>query len=166
MKHKILALLAVIFVSSFVAAQTKTDVKTETELKALVKQMTDAQVRYDTITLDKIFTNDYIEISPVGEFDPREKVLGFYTPEAKSKMGGAEATVETDDFSIRSYDKFAIVIARFSFTRKIAGELPRPPFNIRATLVCRKEKGVWKIATASYTGIRPPQPQTPAPKPQ
>ncbi|HEX9962206.1 MAG TPA: nuclear transport factor 2 family protein, partial [Pyrinomonadaceae bacterium] len=134
-------------------AQTQKD---EAKLTALVKQMTDAQMSYQPDALDKIFTADYIEISPVGEFDPRAKVLGFYKPEMKPDSSKMSASVEATDFSIRNYDKFAIVIARLNFTRTVEGRT-LPPISLRATIVCRKEKGDWKIASVQYTGIRPPQ---------
>ena len=141
-----------ILTSSFAFAQNKE----EESLKSLVKQMTDAQQNYDAGTLDKIFTADYIEISPVGEFDTREKVLGFYKPEMKPPAGKMSATTEATEFSIRSYDKFAIVITRLNYTIVSDGK-NLPPLSIRAMIVCRKEKGAWKIASAQYTGIRPPQ---------
>lgn len=119
--------------------------------------MTDAQMSYQPEALDKIFAADYIEISPVGEFDPREKVLGFYKPEMKPDSSKMTATVEATDFSIRHYDKFAIVITRLNYTRTAGGKT-LPPVSMRATIVCRKEKGEWKIVSAQYTGIRPPQP--------
>lgn len=133
-----------------VFAQSKED----ESLKSLVKQMTDAQQNYDAAALDKIFTEDYIEISPAGEFDPRAKVLGFYKPELKPPADKMTASVETTDHSIRVYDKFAVVIARLNYTITSDGKT-LPPRSIRATIVCRKEKGAWKIASAQYTGIRP-----------
>jgi len=132
-----------------VFAQSKED----DALKSLVKQMTDAQSNYDAATLDKILTVDYIEISPVGEFDPREKVLGFYKPELKPPADKMTVTTEATEFSIRVYDKFAVVITRFNYTMTSDGK-PLPPRSIRATIVCKKEKGAWKIASAQYTGIR------------
>ena len=151
MKYVGVALL--IFISATVAfAQANS--KNEAALKALVKQMTDAQVAYDAAALDRIFTSDYIEISPLGEFDPRDKVLGFYKPELKPP---AMPTLELGDYSIRDYGKFAIVIVKLTYTMTIDGK-PAPPRSMRATLVCRSEKGGWKIASAQYTGIRPAQP--------
>ena len=148
MKLKVFVLL--LFLSSVsVFAQSKED---ET-LKSLVKQMTEAQQNYDAAALDKLLTADYIEISPVGEFDPREKVLGFYKAELKPPAGKMTATVEATDFSIRVYEKFAVVITRLDYTITSDGK-PLPPRSMRATIVCRKEKGAWKIASAQYTGIR------------
>ena len=153
MKFRILFFAFVLFLtSSFAFAQTKD----EDALKSLVKQMTEAQQNYQPDVLDKIFTPDYIEISPAGEFDPREKVLGFYKPELKPPAEKMTATVEATDFSIRVYDKFAVVIARLNYTITSDGKT-LPPRSIRATIVCKKEKGAWKIASAQYTGIRPPQ---------
>lgn len=148
-------LLLLIFSCTFAFAQTQKD---EVKLTSLVKQMTDAQMNYQPEALDKIFASDYIEISPVGEFDPREKVLGFYKPEMKPDPSKMTASVEATDFSIRNYDKFAIVITRLNFTRTVAGKT-LPPISMRATIVCRKEKGEWKIASVQYTGIRPTTPK-------
>jgi uncharacterized protein (TIGR02246 family) len=147
-----------VLILSFAAFSAFAQSKDDDALKSLVKQMTDAQSAYDAAALDKIFTADYIEISPVGEFDPRDKVLGFYKPEMKPPAGKMSATTEATEFSIRIYDKFAIVITRLNYTIVSDGKT-LPPRLIRAMIVCRKEKGAWKIASAQYTGIRPPQTQ-------
>ncbi len=148
--------LIVFFCGVAVSAQTAY----ETPLKALVKQMTDAQIGYDAKTLDRILTADYIEISPLGEFDPREKVIGFYSPEAKAQAAGMSISVEPTDFSIRSYGKFAIVITQLNY-KMSAGGKDLPPRAIRVTYVMRKVGSAWKIASAHYTSIRPPQPPNP-----
>lgn len=150
MKFRVFIFILVL--SGFVYSQDQR----EESLKSLVKQMTDAQMNYQPAALDKIFTADYIEISPVGEFDTREKVLGFYKPEIKPPARKMSAAVEATEFSIRNYDDFAVVITRLNYTMTSDGK-PLPPRSIRATIVCRKEKGVWRIASAQYTGIRPPQ---------
>ena len=144
-------ILVLLLSSVSVFAQTKTD----ESLKSLVKRMTDAQINYQPDALDKIYTADFIEISPVGEFDPREKVLGFYKPELKPPADKTSTSVEATEFSIRIYGDTAIIITRLNFT--ITNEGKTSPFGMRATLVCRREKGAWKIASAQYTGIRPPR---------
>lgn len=141
-----------------IVAQSMT--KNEATFKSLIKQMTDAQIAYDAAALDKILAADYIEISPVGEFDPREKVLGFYTPEARAAAGKMSAKLDVSDFSIRQYEKFAIVISKFTYILENEGK-PLPPRSMRVTTVFRKEKSGWRIASAQYTGIRP----APAAKP-
>jgi ketosteroid isomerase-like protein len=151
---KFLSFIFVLILSGYAFAKSKDD----DSLKALVKQMTDAQSAFDAAALDKILAADYIEISPVGEFDPRDKVLGFYKPELKPPAGKMSATTELAEFSIRNYDKFAVVIVRLNYTIISEGKT-LPPRSMRATIVCRKEKGKWKIASTQYTGIRPPQNQ-------
>lgn len=155
-------ILAITFASiGVVSVFTQTQSKDETALKSLIKQMTDAQAAYDSVVLDRIFSSDYTEISPAGEFDPREKVLGFYTPKAKAEAGNANVSLDISEYSFRQYDKFAVVIAKFTYTITADGKA-MPPRSMRAMIVFRKEKGEWKIASAQYTGIRPPTP----PKPQ
>lgn len=151
MKLKIFIFL-LLFSSVSIFAQSKDD----ESLKALVKKFTDAQQNYQPEVLDKILTADYIEISPVGEFDPREKVLGFYKLELKPPAEKMTAKTDVSDFSIRNYGKFAIVIATFNYAITSEGK-QLPPRSIRATIVCRKDKNDWKIASAQYTGIRPPK---------
>jgi uncharacterized protein (TIGR02246 family) len=149
MKLKVFTFLLLLLSSVSAFAQSKED----DALKSLVKQMTDAQQNYDAAALDKILTADYIEISPIGEFDPREKVLGFYKPELKPPADKMTVSTEATEFSIRVYEKFAVVITRLNYTMTRDGK-PIPPPSIRVTLVCKKEKGAWKIASAQYTGIR------------
>lgn len=151
MKLKLLFPIVLIFAASAFAQASDENV-----LKALVKSMTDAQIGYDAKTLDRILTADYAEISPLGEFDPRAKVIGFYSPEAKAQAAGMSISVETTDFSIRSYGNFAIVIAQLNY-KMSAGGKDMPPRAIRVTYAMRKKGPAWKIATAQYTNIRPPQ---------
>ena len=146
----------VIFALSLVSiASAQPSSKDDAALTSLVKQLADAQVAFDVSALDRIFTSDYIEISPLGEFDPRDKVLGFYKPEMKPP-GGIGMTLDVSEVSIRNYGKFAVVIAKLTYTP--TGGQNAPPRSIRGTFVCRREGKDWKIASAQYTGIRPPQP--------
>ncbi len=123
-------------------------------LKALVSQLIDAQTRYDAPALDRLFASDYIEISPLGEFDPREAVLGFYAPSEKPDPAKMSTSVEAAEHSIRSDGKVAIVIARLNFSITLDGKA-LPPRSLRATFVMRKEGAAWKFASAQYTSIRP-----------
>jgi ketosteroid isomerase-like protein len=148
MKLKVLFFLLLLSSVSAFAQSTEDEA-----LKSLVKQFTEAQANYKPDVLDKLLTADYIEISPAGEFDPREKVLGFYKPELKPPAEKMTVVTEATDFSIRVYDRFAVVIARLNYTMTSEGK-PLPPRSMRATFVFKKEKNAWKIASAQYTGIR------------
>ena len=122
--------------------------------------MTTAQSSYDAAALDKLFTADYIEISPVGEFDPRAKVLSFYTPAEKEKAAGVSVQVAEYFRSIRIYDDTAVAIVELTFTMSMGGKT-LPPRKMMATMVLREASDNWKIASVQYTAIRP---AAPAPK--
>ena len=154
-------LMASASIELLAALQGFAQTKDEAELTKLVNKMVAAQMNYDAATLDAVFTADYIEISPVGEFDPRDKVLGFYKPELKPDPAKVSTKSEASEGSIRVRDKSAVVILRLDYTITADGKT-MPPCGMRVMLVCAKEKGVWKIASAQYTGIRPPQPPKPA----
>lgn len=124
-------------------------------LKKAVDNMTTAQADYDAGALDRLFTEDFIEVSPAGEFDPRDKVISFYSADSKAKAGGAEIRIDENFRSIRVYGNTAIVIAELSYFITQQGKT-MPPRKMMITIVGRKAKGKWKIASAQYTGVRPP----------
>ncbi len=157
MRIKLLAIAAIVLLATL---QSFAQTKDEAELTRLVNKMVAAQVDYDAAELDRIFTADYIEISPVGEFDRRDKVLGFYKPELKPDATKVSTKATASEWSIRMRDKSAVVIVRLDYTITADGKT-LPPRGIRVMVVCAKEKGGWKIASAQYTGIRPPQPPKP-----
>jgi ketosteroid isomerase-like protein len=126
--------------------------KDESALTELVSQVFNAQSKFDPATLEKSYASDFIEISPVGEVDNREKAISFYKPEANPEGSKVKITVTADEFVIRTYRDFAVVIARISFAQPETSA--RPPVRLRVTLSCRKSNGAWKIVSAQYTGIR------------
>lgn len=164
MLHRLL-LLSVLLIASAILVSAQSNFKDEAALKQLVDRLTTAQTEYDPAALDKLFTADYIEISPAGEFDPRAKVLTFYTPDAKAKMAGISVSVEKTYPSIRVYGDVAVVIVEMTYKMSKDGA-HRPGPKMMATIVTRKEKGTWKIASAQYTGVRPPPAAPAQAKPQ
>jgi hypothetical protein len=154
MKRLSIFTILFLFLSGVASAQSSS--KDDATLRSLVTQAALAQTAFRPVTLDRILTKDYIEISPAGEFDPREKVLGFYKPDLKPPAN-VIPKVELSEFSIRRYGRFAIVIAKLTYSTTVDSKA-MPPRSMRATFACRQEKGSWKIASAHYTGIRPPPP--------
>lgn len=129
------------------------------ELIAVIKKAAEAQENYDPITLDKIYASDYIEISPKGEIDEREKAIGFYKVDDVEKAKSRTPRYILDDFKVRNYGKYAMIISRFSFAFK--NDLSKPPTPVGLVLYgLRKEKGVWKIYSAQFTPFPPPQKPT------
>ena len=135
-------------------AQTNKTRATEQALLELIKQLVAAQQNFDAAALDKLLAADYVEVSPVGEVDERAKVIGFYAPAAKAAAGPA-VTITVDEPQYRLRDNTALVIVRESFQRKVGDQVR--DMAMRASFTLRKEQGRWLIASAQYTGIRPPQ---------
>ena len=161
MTCRYLTILTLFLTSTFVAQAQSKD---ETSIRKAIDAMTTAQSAYDADALEKLFTADFIEISPIGEFDPRAKVLSFYAPAEKEKSGGFDIAVAEEFRSIRVYGDTAVAIVELTFTMSKDGKT-MPARQMMATVVLRKERGSWKIASSQYTGIRQP-PAQPASAPQ
>lgn len=56
----------------------------EQELKALGKAYADAQFAFDQAALIRMTAPKFVEVSPKGEVDEREAVIGFYAADKKS----------------------------------------------------------------------------------
>ncbi|MES2339474.1 MAG: nuclear transport factor 2 family protein [Pseudomonadota bacterium] len=104
-----------------------------------------AQRAFDPAALADVTMPDFVEISPVGEVDPRAKVLGFYAP---AERRGTPPAMTLSEQSVRSFGDTAIVTARVSFG----------PGAVRAVYVACKDKGRWALVSAQYTPIRGPKP--------
>ena len=152
------AFLVLLIVVADIPAQNRSNQNSDEQaLSDLVRQMATAQTNFDPATLNKIYASDYIEVSPIGEVDAREKAIGFYKIEANSDGDKMKMVVTADEFSIRLYKDFAVVIARLTFAQTGSATPARPPVSFRTTIVCRKEKGAWKIGSVQATGIRLPR---------
>ena len=78
------------------------------ELTALVKRHAEAQGSFDVTTLKAITAENYVEISPVGEVDPREKMLSFYAPEQKRPS----PQLKVDEPLVRVFGDSAVIYTR------------------------------------------------------
>lgn len=135
------------------AAQGKS---AETEVIAVVQQLADAQRTFDQAALDRLLAPDYIEVSPVGDVDSRDKVIGFYGPDAKAKAPPVES-IKLDETTARIYGDHATVIARQTMNMNVGGT--SRSVVMRVTAHIRKIGGAWRISSMQYTGVRPPKPQ-------
>lgn len=132
------------------------NVKNE-EIIAVVKKAVEAQQNYDTTTLEKVYGSDYIEISPKGEIDERSKAISFYKVEDVETAKARTPRYILDEFKVRNYGKFAMIISRFSIGFK--NDTTKPPTPVGLVLYAlRKEKGEWKIYSAQFTPFPPPKP--------
>ncbi len=123
------------------------------QLLKLVQSYTEAQRDFEPSKIDAIVTRDFYEVSPLGEVDPREKVLGFYLPANKR----AAPTMEVSEPAVQMFGNTGTVVVKLSGSVTVNAE--KRNFALRAGYVAVNEGGKWKLASAQYTGIRPTKPQ-------
>lgn len=121
------------------------------ELVALVNRHVEAQRNFDQAALREITADNYIEISPLGEVDSRDKMLSFYDVDKRR----AAPAIQVDEPSVRTFDHSAIVIARLSYTIGADGQTRN--VAMRASYVARQLDGKWQLVSSQYTPIRPPK---------
>jgi len=114
----------------------------------LVQRFTAAQNGFDVAALKALTSADYIEISPLGEVDPRDKMLSFYV----KKDDKPRPTIGVDDMTTRMLGDTALVTARVFYTME-AGDGSRT-FSLRSTFVAQRQGGAWKLVSSQYTPIR------------
>ena len=117
---------------------------------ALVQRFSDARAHFDARALNALLTPDYVEVSPRGEVDRRQAVLGFYAADKASPV--PPMTYDTQD--VRRYGDTAIVIgsAAFSVPAPTGGAMTR---TVRVTYVERRIGERWLMASTQYTGVQP-----------
>ena len=120
-----------------------------TPVTNLVQQFTEAQGKMDAPTLKTLTAENYIEVSPLGEVDPRDKMLTFYVKDDKR----VPPTLTIEEATTRLLGDTAVVIAKISYTSMVEGE--KRTFSLRSTFVAEKIKNDWKMVSVQYTPIRP-----------
>ena len=124
----------------------------DAELVALVQRHAQAQNNFDQLALKATTAENYVEISPVGEVDGREKMLSFYAPEQKRPS----PQLQFDEPVVRLFGDTALISARLSY--RLNQEAGARTFALRAGYVARLVDKQWLLVSAQYTGIRPPKP--------
>lgn len=131
------------------------DAAARDQIASVIGELTTAQKNYDAAALDRLFAADYVEISPVGELDDRARVLSFYTPDKRDPLNGELISYMVEELTTRIYGDTAVAVARLPFTMKMPdGQTTSRAF--RCTFVLVRDGSSWKVASAQYTGIRPP----------
>lgn len=124
------------------------------EIPELIRTFLKAQQSFDPATLKDKTVDNYAEVSPLGELDERNAVLEFYDP---AHRVDAPAISISDD-KLRIFGDTGIDIVTIKYTIAQAGAPPHD-FQIRATFVAMRTRGVWKMASAQYTRIQSPPTQ-------
>ncbi|NGZ84638.1 nuclear transport factor 2 family protein [Duganella aceris] len=144
--------LLLIMVVAVASAAVQAEESPQQALLQLVQSYSDAQIGFEPQKIDAVVTRDFIEVSPAGEVDPREKVLGFYEP--SRKKGDPQRFIASEPV-VRVFGNAASVIVNLTGSATVNGE--KRSFSFRAGYLAVKEGGQWKLASAQYTGIRPPK---------
>lgn len=145
---------AILLAGCSIAAQVALAAPAEDEVKTLVQRFTAAQSGFDAATLKTLTADNYIEISPLGEVDPREKMLSFYG----KKDDKPRPEIGVDEMSTRVLGDSAVTIGRVFYSMNAGGQTRT--FSLRSVFVAAKQGGSWKLVSAQYTPIR--QAATPA----
>lgn len=120
-------------------------------LVELVQRHAEAQRDFDQATLQATTADNYVEVSPAGEVDSREKMLSFYAPDQKR----ASPQLTVTEPMVRVLGDTAVVLAKLNYTMGAEGQARS--FAMRASYVAQLKDGKWKLVSAQYTGIRPPK---------
>lgn len=134
------------------------DAVVDRSLLDLAQSVVDAQRNFDQPALETLLAPGFLEISPVGEVDTRDEVIGFYSPEAKAKSAAGPQPVSStlSEPEVRVHGDQAIVIAKDTVMLKM-GEQSRS-VAFRVLFHFRRIEGAWRLQTAQYTGLRPAVP--------
>lgn len=120
-------------------------------VEELVRRFTEAQREMDVATLKALTAEQYVEVSPLGEVDHREKMLTFYAKDG----GRAAPTAVIEESMTRLLGETVIVIAKITYSTVVEGQ--KRSFSLQSSFVAQKFNGDWKLVSAHYTAIRPPK---------
>lgn len=118
-------------------------------LTSLVDSFTRAQREYNQPKLAALTTPDYVEVSPIGDVDTRDEMLGFYAPDKKR----ASPELVISERLTRRQGDTALVLAKLSFAAPGPGGVARM-VALRASFVARRTGRIWRLAAAHYTPVR------------
>jgi len=121
-------------------------------LSHLIERFAEARHNFDVPTLSELTTEDYVEVSPLGEVHLRDKMLNFYAPDRK--VDPPEMSIQ--ETRVRVFGETGVVLARLKYTMKGLGDQPHTS-DLRATFVARRTPAGWKLTSTSYTPVRPAQ---------
>jgi ketosteroid isomerase-like protein len=139
----------VFFVSAALIAPAQAAGDSAEPVTELVRQFTDAQRNRDVAALSALTSANYVEISPVGELDSREKMLTFYVKDRKA----VAPSVRIEDTVTHMLPGAAIVIAKITYSMTVDGQSRSS--SLRSSFVAQKFNDGWKLVSAHYTAIRP-----------
>jgi ketosteroid isomerase-like protein len=119
------------------------------DLTTFLTTWADAERAGDAATTDRLLTDDFIGIGPIGFQLPKQAWLQRQTG------GGLHYdALSLDEVTTREYGDCAITTARWN-ARGTAQGHPLPE-TTRATLVTVKDDGEWRLATIHFSYVADP----------
>jgi ketosteroid isomerase-like protein len=119
------------------------------DLTAFLTTWADAERDGDAVTTDRLLTDDFVGIGPVGFQLPKQAWLHRQT------SGDLHYdTLNLDEITTRQYGDCAVTTARWNASGTAQGH-PLPEAT-RATLVTVKAGGGWRLATIHFSFIADP----------
>jgi len=142
-----LGIAAASLVSAPVSAQS-----VEVDIQKL-RQRAEAFVRvrnqFDQAAMIAMMAPEYQEVSPVGEVDSRERVIGFYAADKKS----AAPPMTITETVARPAGTIGVVTMRIAYTMP-GKDGQMQTRALRAGFVARRIKGDWQFVSLQFTPIR------------
>ena len=142
MKRLMMVLAFTIAASALALAQGG---NVEQSIKALTEQLTQASLKGDAATFDKLLADDYIVIGITGSLTKADVVQSFKSGKLKYDA------INVSDMKVRVYGDTALVNA----TLNIKGHLGATDISgqFRTVRVWVKRKGQWQSVSHQYTRI-------------
>ena len=142
-----LGIAAASLVSAPVAAQS-VEVDTQ-KLGQRAEAFVRVRNQFDQAAMIAMMAPEYQEVSPVGEVDSRERVIGFYAADKKS----AAPPMTITETVARPAGTIGVVTMRIAYTMP-GKDSQMQTRALRAGFVARRIKGDWQFVSLQFTPIR------------
>lgn len=127
-----------------------------TTVLSVANRLVQAQAQYDQATLEQVLAPDYIEVSPLGQVDARNDVIGFYgkAPADKARAMDLSQTATLEASLVDIGRDRALVVGRQEVRVDARGT--HRTVRFRAAFFLRRSGPDWLVVAAQYTPIREP----------
>ena len=153
MKQILLIVMLAMLTESSVSAQTqKKDThpigSIESQLIELERQMSDALVKQDAVTLDRLWSRDLVFTFPSGTVSDKSKRISAQKPSDAS----ADSTNINDLVKVNVYGKTAVVTVLSTWKGKAGTQEYSEQYQ--ATHVWIKQQGRWQLVAAHVSQVK------------
>jgi hypothetical protein len=116
----------------------------EADIRSAIEQFLRAEREYDRASLEKLTAAAYVEVSPLGETDPRDRFLGFY--DAAQKQDAPTMRIAYEHVNIFGTTAAVLVTLSYDFAGRSR--------QVRASYVLHRYTSGWKFVAAQFTGVQ------------